>query len=65
VRHSVFAKPLPSKATIEPMRKQIKEPVYGRGFIYALIGISILVLLGGGTHVLAQGFALLLAGWFF
>lgn len=49
---------------IEPMRKQIKEPVHGYGFIFALIGILILVLLGGGTHILAQGFALLLAGWF-
>lgn len=42
----------------------MKEPFLGGGFIYGLIGISVLVLLGGGTHVVAQGFAVLLAGWF-
>ena len=31
-------------------------------FIYALVGIAILILLGGGGPVLAQGFALLLTG---
>ena len=31
-------------------------------FIYALVGIVVLILLGGGGYVLAQGFALLLTG---
>ena len=46
------------------MKNRSNEPFVGEGFIYALIGITILILLGGGTHVVAQGFALLLAGWF-
>ena len=38
------------------------EPLTGTVFVYALAGLLALVLLGGGSHVLAQGFALLLTG---
>ena len=62
MKRSVFAKPKLSKAPIRITSKFRKEPIIGMDFIYALVGIATLILLGGGGHVFAQGFALLLAG---
>ena len=62
MKRSVFAKPKLSKAPIRITSKFRKEPIIGMEFIYALVGIATLILLGGGGHVFAQGFALLLTG---
>lgn len=64
LKRSVFGKPGLSKAPIRITSKFKNAPMEGMDFIYALAGIATLILLGGGGHVFAEGFALLLTGFF-
>ncbi|CAI8288353.1 MAG: Uncharacterised protein [Opitutia bacterium UBA7350] len=61
-KRSIFSNPSASKAPIQFSITKNKEPLVGREFIYALLGISGLIFFGGGAHVWAQGFALVLTG---
>ena len=63
-KQSVFAKKGLSRAPIGITQRNSNEPLIGLGMIHALLGICILTLLGGGGHVFAEGFALLLVGFF-
>jgi O-antigen ligase len=52
----------PSRGSIA-LRKTIdKGPIECKGFLWALFGVSILILFGGGEHVSVLGLALILPG---
>lgn len=58
---SVFGKPMFSRDDLS-LRKTRKEPFIGANYAAALIFLAFLLLLGGGVHVFALGFALFSTG---
>ena len=52
----------PSKMPITVRGEASKGPTESAGFLWALLGVCILILLGGGHHTCALGFALVLPG---
>lgn len=58
---SSFAKPLPSMAPVAMPGKKHPPPVW-RAYLLGLAGVLLLVLFGGGYHMLALSWSLLLPG---
>ena len=52
----------PSRAPVGVRRSSPAVPAECAGFIWALLGVCVLILLGGGHHACALGFALVLPG---
>jgi O-antigen ligase len=53
--------PLPSRASIRPLPQKVEKAAW-LGYLFGLLGVVGLILLGGSDHPFAMGFALALPG---